>query len=84
MIFIWYKYVILITAEKKSKKVDEEEDEAPVADEDKEINSEKQSEDDQSEKEDEDDQPELPSGLTGKTITSSSAVISRSLYDKHL
>lgn len=68
--------MILITAEKKTRKVDEEEDEAPVADEDKEINTEKQSEDDQSEKEDEDDQPELPSGLTGKTIISSSAVIS--------
>lgn len=68
------------------KKVDEE-DEAPVADEDKEINSEKTeklSEDDQSEKEDEDDQPELPSGLTGKTIISSSAVISHSLYNKKL
>ncbi|XP_003962189.1 ATP-dependent RNA helicase DDX18 [Takifugu rubripes] len=52
-------------AEKKTRKVDEEEDEAPVADENKEINSEKQSEDDHSEKEDEDDQPELPSGLTG-------------------
>ncbi|CAG11213.1 unnamed protein product, partial [Tetraodon nigroviridis] len=54
-------------AEKKTKKVDEEEDEAPVADDEKEMDSEeteKVGEDDESEKE-EDDQPELPSGLTG-------------------
>lgn len=53
------------------KKVDEEDDEAPVADGDKQLNSEKtekESEDDESEKGEEEDQPELPSGLTGKKL----------------